>query len=372
MRIGVLTGGGDCSGLNAAIRAIVKYGTKCYGNEFVGIKYGWGGLVPEAMSKKERATLDPEELEHLEKRVIPLGPELVSGILTRGGTILGSSRANPANEKIVKDGMVLLKERFLKLQLDGLIAIGGEDTLGVAYKAFCELSLPVVGIPKTIDNDVFGTETTIGFTTAYGVITDAVDRIHSTAESHHTIHIIETMGRRAGWIAFRGGVAGGADIILIPELPLSINEILELIDRRRWLGKKFSIIVVAEGYQIPELEVASEDSEKDAFGHELLRKAKRLSIGRRLAAFLEEKTGLEVRVTEPNYMQRGGTPSPYDRYIATFLGMRAVDLVNHKQFGRIAVVSSNDEVIDIELREIVNGNRLVPATLFEKAKWLFG
>ncbi|OHA75464.1 MAG: hypothetical protein A3I38_02070 [Candidatus Wildermuthbacteria bacterium RIFCSPLOWO2_02_FULL_47_10] len=362
MKIAVLTGGGDCPGLNPAIRAIVKYGVKRYGHKLIGIKYGWGGFVPEAMPSRERATLDPEEIENLAARTMELTPENVSGILTKGGTILGSSRANPIKQE---KGFDLLRQRFDELNLDAVIAIGGEDTLTVAYEAFSQVRIPVVGIPKTIDNDVFGTDTTIGFATAYEIMTDAVDRLHSTAESHHMIHILEVMGRRAGWIALRAGIAGGADIILIPEFPLTLDETCAYIEERRKHGKKFSIIVVAEGYPLSSgLVIQSE--QKDPFGHEQLG-----GVGNRLANLLKEKTGFDVRVTNPAYMQRGGPAAPFDRWIATRLGIRAVDLVHNRQFGRMAAVARN-EIVDVELREIAIGSRLIPQELFEELRWLFG
>ncbi len=346
MKIGVLTGGGDCPGLNAAIRAIVKYGSKRYEDRFLGIKYGWKGLVNKSMP--------------IEERVMELTPVTVSGILTKGGTILYSSRTNPLSQE---NGLEDLRHNFDELGLNGLIAIGGEDTLGVAYAAFAKFNLPVVGVPKTIDNDLCGTDTTIGFTTAYTVVTEVVDRLHSTAESHDMIHIIEVMGRNTGWIALRGGMAGGADIILIPEHPLSTEEICNLIEERRHQSKRFSIIVVAEGYPL-EGQVVKSD-QRDAFGHEQLG-----GVGNRLAAILKAKIGFEVRVTIPAYMQRGGIPAAYDRYIAIELGERAVDLIHNGRFGRMAAIARN-QVTDVELSE-VTGTREVPLELFEKMRWLFG
>lgn len=343
MKIGILTGGGDCPGLNAAIRAIVKYGVKRYGDEFLGILYGWRGL--------------------LKKEVVPLTAQDASGILVRGGTILYSSRTNPLKEQ---DGLLAVQNNFNELELDALIVIGGEDTLTVAYAGFTKTGLQVVGVPKTIDNDVYGTDTTIGFTTAYRVITEAVDRIHSTAESHNMIHIIETMGRKAGWIALRAGIAGGADIILIPEFPLSIDEICDLIERRKQAGKNFSIIVVAEGYPLGEKSLVTRGSGKDEFGHEQLG-----GVGEQLASILRKRTGFDARVTNPGYMQRGGTPEPYDRWIATRMGIKAVDLVHNRQFGRMVAVVRN-EIVDVELREAESKNRLVPQELFEELRWLFG
>lgn len=361
MRVGILTGGGDTQPLNAAIRTIVKYGEKRYGDEFLGIKYGWGGLVPESMAEKEKEVLEERELESIQNRIIKLNSNLVSGLLNRGGTILGSSRANPLK---LKDGLKLVKQRFEELKLKALIAIGGEGTLSVAYKLFMEVNLPVVGIPKTIDNDVFGTDSTLGFTTAYSMVADWVDNLHTTAESHHMIHILEVMGRKAGWIALRGGIAGGADIILIPEYPLSIDEICELIEERREKGKKFSIIVVAEGFPL-EGEVVKTNY-KDPYGHERLG-----GVAERLAEILRQRTKFDVRCQRPGHLQRAGRPAPYDRWLATRMGIRAVDLVHNSQFGRMVAVSRN-EIVDIELREAASGNRLVPRELFEELKWLFG
>ena len=362
MKVGVLTGGGDCSGLNAVIRAIVKYGTKRYNYRFLGIKYGWGGLVPEKMKEEERITLDESELNDLSKRVVKLTPENVSGILIWGGTLLKSSRANPSGDEWLK----VLRQRFDELKLDALIAIGGEDTLSVAHEAFIKVQLPVVGVPKTIDNDVYGTDSTVGFTTAYEWITENVDRLHTTAQSHHRILIVEAMGREAGWLALRGGIAGGADVILIKEKPLSIDEIVRLIKERQTKGKKFSIIVVAEGYPLEGKPVTT--GKKDPFGHEQYG-----GVAYRLASVLREKTGFYVGVSDPKHTQRGGVPAAYDRWIGTLLGMHAVDLVARKQFGRMAVIPPRPaEVSDVALDEVRKGNRVVPTQLYDWLSWLFG
>lgn len=348
MKIGVLTGGGDAPGLNAAIRSIVKYSSRRYRDQIIGIRYGWKGFVDEEMPLRERTN-----------RLTPKG---VSGILTKGGTILHSSRTNPLRRE---SGLTDLKRNFEELELDGLIAIGGEDTLSVAYEGFAKEGLRVVGIPKTIDNDLNGTDSTIGYTTACEIVTEAVDRLHSTAESHDRIMIVEVMGRHTGWIALRGGVAGGADVILIPEFPMTLEEICALLQRRQKEGKLFSIIVIAEGYPLDdELVVFAQD--KDAFGHERLG-----GVGDRLAALLKTRMNSDIRVTNLGHTQRGGIPSTFDRWIATFFGVTAVDLLHRGQFGRMAAISNN-EFIDVELREAVSEVRRVPEELYNSVRALLG
>lgn len=357
MRIGVLTGGGDCPGLNAAIRAVVKYASRAFDDKIVGIRYGWKGFVDETLPR--------------EKRITPLSKGDVSGILVKGGTILFSSRTNPLKEE---HGLQNLKINFDKLKLDGLIAIGGEDTLSVAYEGFRREGLPVVGIPKTIDNDLYGTDATIGFSTACDIATEAIDRLHSTAESHDRIIIVEVMGRHTGWIAVRAGIAGGADAILIPEFPMTVDEVCGIIRKRQERGKNFSIIVVAEGYKLADFFV-TKGREKDTFDHELLG-----GVAERLTALLRERTGgaFEIRANVLGHLQRGGSPNSYDRVLATRFGKRAVDLVHSRQFGRMAAIRGYD-IIDVELKEAVGvvsdeerHLRTVPQELFETAKVFFG
>src|SRR5262245_19621281 len=298
MRLGVLTGGGDCPGLNAVIRAIVKRAVRTYGWEVAGIRHGWRGLLVE-------------EIE-------PLDLDVVSGILPRGGTILGTSRTNPYKDP---DGEAKVRASMAKHGLDALIAIGGEDTLGAASK-LAAAGLKVVGVPKTIDNDVNGTDYTFGFDTALSIATEAIDRLHTTAESHDRVMVVEVMGRHAGWIALQSGVAGGADLILVPEFPVSFGEICAAISRRHDRGIDFSIIVVAEGARLADdegrpLHVQSE--KRDAFGH-----ARLGGIGASLAARIEERTGYEARYSVLGHIQRGGSPTAFDRFLGSRFGIAAV------------------------------------------------
>src|SRR5919198_828486 len=288
MRIGVLTGGGDCPGLNAVIRAVARR-SWARGHDVVGVREGWRGMVEQLFQ--------------------PLGRQEVSGILPRGGTIIGTTRTNPYK---VDGGVDAVRASFE--QLDALVAIGGEDTLGVAAKLYGEFALPIVGVPKTIDNDLSGTDYTFGFDTAVAICTEAIDRLHTTAESHNRVMVVEVMGRHTGWIAVMSGIAGGADVILIPEQPVSLDEACEDIRHRHERGKDFSIVVVSEGY---ELDGASEVGEVDEFGH--VRLSER-GVGATLAREIEQRTGYETRVTVLGHVQRGGTPTPRDRVLATRYG----------------------------------------------------
>jgi ATP-dependent phosphofructokinase / diphosphate-dependent phosphofructokinase len=310
MRIGVLTGGGDCPGLNAAIRAIVRKGVDRYGHAVIGFRDGWRGV--------------------LENQTIELTLESTRGIIHRGWTILGSSRTNPY--KGDEDGAPKVRETMQSLHLDGLIAIGGEDTLGVASK-LSDAGLNVIGLPKTIDNDLGGTDMTFGFDTAVQVATDAIDRLHTTAESHHRVLILEVMGRHAGWIALHSGLAGGADVILIPEKPFDVDEVCRLISRRRSRGRYFSIVVVAEGALPLEGTMEVIGGEKDAFGHERLG-----GIGVRLEQEIQERTGFETRATILGHIQRGGTPTAFDRVLATRLGIAAMDAADAGKWGHMAAL----------------------------------
>jgi len=342
-RVGVLTGGGDCPGLNAVIRAVVR---KALQNKIkiIGIKNGWRGLV--------------------ENDFIELDLGSVSDILPKGGTILGTSRTNPYKNK---DNIAKVIDNYKKLKLDALIAIGGEDTLGVANKLFKEnKGLNIVGCPKTIDNDLSGTDYTFGFDTAVNIATEAIDRLHSTAESHHRIMVVEVMGRHAGWIAVYSGLASGADVILIPEIPIDLNEVCDILKKRHSRGKEFSIVVVAEGAEFKEGQVVTKEAKLDSFGHVRLG-----GIGEELAEEIEKRTDFETRVTVLGYIQRGGTPSAFDRVIATRFGVKAMELVLGKKFGYMASLQGT-EVTDVPLEAAVGKLKTVDMKLYELAKTFFG
>ncbi|MFL5895845.1 MAG: 6-phosphofructokinase [Thermoleophilaceae bacterium] len=343
MRVGVLTGGGDCPGLNAAIRAIVRKGVDGYGHAVVGFRDGWAGV--------------------LENQTIELTLEATRGIIHRGGTILGSSRTNPYKEG--EDGSVKVRDTLQSLHLDGLIAIGGEDTLGVANK-LSDAGLNVIGLPKTIDNDLGGTDMTFGFDTAVQVATDAIDRLHTTAESHHRVLILEVMGRHAGWIALHSGLAGGADVILIPERPFDIDEVCRLISRRRSRGRYFSIVVVAEGALPKEGTMEVIGGAADAFGHVRLG-----GIGLRLEREIEERTGFETRATILGHVQRGGTPTAFDRVLATRLGIAAIDAANAGRWGTMAALRGQ-RIELVPLGEAVAGLHVVDADDYAVAEALSG
>jgi ATP-dependent phosphofructokinase / diphosphate-dependent phosphofructokinase len=311
MRIGILTGGGDCPGLNAVIRAIVRKGIDNYGHAIIGFRDGWRGPLENVYTE--------------------LTIESTRGILPRGGTILGSSRTNPFKRE---DGLERIKETMGSLKMDGLIAIGGEDTLGAAAR-LVEEGLPVLGVPKTIDNDLGATDMTFGFDTAVQVATDAIDRLHTTAESHHRIMIVEVMGRHAGWIALHSGLAGGADVILIPERPFDIEEVCRLIRRRHGRGRYFSIVVVAEGAVPLEGTIEIVGGETDEFGH-----ARLGGIGQLLEREIEQRTGFESRATVLGHIQRGGTPTAFDRVLATRLGVAAVDAASERRWGMMPALRS--------------------------------
>jgi 6-phosphofructokinase 1 len=345
MRVGVLTGGGDCPGLNAVIRAVTRRSID-RGHAVVGVRAGWRGLVEE----------------HLE----PLGPREISGILPRGGTIIGTSRTNPYK---VDDGVNRVLAHFSQ-HLDALVAIGGEDTLGVAARLNAEEGLPIVGVPKTIDNDLSGTDYTFGFDTAVAICAEAIDRLHTTAESHNRVMVVEVMGRHTGWIAVMSGIAGGADVILIPEHPLTVEETCEEIEKRHRRGKDFSIVVVSEGYKLTyasgEQREVTQEAALDQFGHVRLG-----GIGESLAGEIEARTGFETRVTVLGHVQRGGTPTARDRVLATRFGLGAADLVDEGKFGRMVALRGN-EIVDIPLVEAVAELKTVPAHWYEVAKAFFG
>lgn len=340
MRIGILTGGGDCPGLNPVIRAAVRTAIH-EGYEIVGIQNGWKGLV-EGNDK-------------------PLDLGSVSGILHRGGTILGTSRANPYKDKAALESA---KKNFKVIGLDALIVIGGEDTLGVALKLYRD-GFNVVGVPKTIDNDLSGTDFTFGFDTAVNIAMEAIDRLHTTAESHHRIMVVEVMGRHAGWIALHSGIAGGADLILIPEAPIKMSEVVEVIRKRNDRGKKFCIIVVAEGAKFEGSEITLEQR-LDDFGHVRLG-----GVGEVLARKIEEMTNFETRVTVLGHIQRGGSATAFDRVLGTRFGEKAVQLVKQKKFGRMVALKAN-EIISVPIEIAVGKLKTVDAAFYEMAKTFFG
>ena len=342
-KIAILTGGGDCPGLNASIRAVVK---KAISYDWVvfGIKNGWKGLI--------------------EGQIEPLTEYSVSGILPKGGTILGTSRTNPFKNK---EDLQKLLTNIKKFGIDVIVAIGGEDTLGVAFKLYNLEGVPIVGIPKTIDNDLSGTDYTIGFDTAVSIVTEAIDRLHTTAESHHRVMVLEVMGRHAGWIATVAGIAGGADAILIPEKPFDINEVVGYLEERKKKGKTFSIIVVAEGAVPKDTKMLSTQSkEKDEFGHVRLG-----GIGNRLADELKKRLGLETRVTVLGHVQRGGTPTAYDRVLATRCGIAAVDMIKNGQFGKMAALQGN-KIVPVDLEKAVSKLKTVDMNLYSISEVFFG
>lgn len=344
MRVGILTGGGDCPGLNAVIRAIVRRGLELGAHSFVGFRYGWAGVLAG----------DGVELTR----------QSTAGILPRGGTILGTSRTNPLSRV---DGAVRVKETFERQGLDALIPIGGEDTLGVAL-ALSEEGLPIVGVPKTIDNDIGGTDVTFGFHTAVQIATDAIDRLHTTAESHNRVMVVEVMGRHAGWIATYAGIAGGADAILVPEIPFDIEEVCGRLRRRHAAGITFSIVVVAEGATPLEgsaMQVAR-DAPTDEFGH-----ARLGGIGVALEREIETRTGFQARATILGHVQRGGTPTAYDRVLATRFGVSAMDAVAHGRFGRMVALRGPD-IVELDLGQALGEPKLIDRRLFETAQVFFG
>ena len=330
MKVGILTGGGDCPGLNAVIRAAVRKGIFHHGDEFVGFIEGWRGVV--------------------EDKTMPLTIHSVSGILHLGGTILRTSRTNPRKKEGAIDACLATIARH---KLDALITIGGDDTQGVA-NALIEKGVKCVGVPKTIDNDLSGTDQCFGFDTAVSIATEAVDRLHSTAEAHNRIIVCEVMGRDAGWIALWSGVAGGADVVLVPEKPIDVDHVCAQLKQRHDRGKGFSIVVVAEGAKIPASESqATMGSKVDEFGH-----ARLSGIGQHLAEEIEKRTGFETRSVNLGHTQRGGTPTAFDRMLATRYGLAAIDLVHEKKFGRLVVLRGT-EITSIPLKDAIASTRTV-------------
>jgi len=342
MRVGVLTGGGDCPGLNAVIRAVIRKGVGVHGLDFVGYRDGWKGPL-------EGLTMD-------------LGISQVRGILPRGGTILGSSRTNPFK---IDGGVEQVKDNMARDGVDALVAIGGEDTLGVATK-LADLGVNVVGVPKTIDNDLSGTDFTFGFDTAVNIASEAIDRLHTTAESHHRALVVEVMGRHAGWIALHAGMSGGANVVLIPEVPFDIDEVCDLV-RKRFETQYSPIIVVAEGAMPREGgDMSLVSGELDAFGHVRLG-----GIGDRVAAEIEQRTGAEARAVVLGHVQRGGTPTAFDRWLATRFGLHAIDAVAEKDFGTMVALRGTD-IVRVPLVEATGELKLVSAAEYAEAQVFFG
>ncbi|SEL21789.1 6-phosphofructokinase [Nonomuraea pusilla] len=341
MRIGVLTGGGDCPGLNAVIRAVVRKGVSVHGHEFVGFRDGWRGP--------------------LEGDTMPLDIQAVRGILPRGGTILGSSRTNPIK---IEGGVDRIKDNLRATGVDALIAIGGEDTLGVARQLY-ERGVKVVGVPKTIDNDLSGTDYTFGFDTAVNIAMEAIDRLHTTAESHHRALICEVMGRHAGWIALHAGMAAGANVILIPEKPFDIDRVCEYVESR-FRTRYSPILVVAEGAHPIEGQLELQTGELDAFGHVRLG-----GIGELLAKEIEKRTGKEARTTVLGHIQRGGTPTAFDRVLATRFGLQAIDAAHEGDFGTMVALRGTD-IVRVPLGEATAELKTVPVSRYAEAEVFFG
>jgi len=345
MKIGMLTGGGDCPGLNAVIRAVVRKGVFHYHDDFVGFMEGWRGLV--------------------EDKTMILDLDAVSGILPRGGTILRTSRTNPSKRP---DGIDRCIAALDKHKIEALVAIGGDDTLSVAQKLH-ERGIKVIGVPKTIDNDLGGTDYTFGFDTACNVVCEAIDRVHTTAEAHNRVMVVEVMGRDAGWIALYSGIAGGADAILLPERPFDVDKVAESIRQRHERGRYFSIVVVAEGAKsAAESGNGSpilQDMGKDEFGH-----AKLGGIANILAREIEKRTGFETRAVVLGHIQRGGSPSAFDRVLATRYGLGAIDMVHREEFGCMAALRSN-KIVSIPLKEAIAKNRTVDNEMIQIVDGLF-
>lgn len=338
-RLAMLTGGGDCPGLNPVIRAATRRAVQ-EGYEVLGIRNGWKGMI--------------------EKNFIPLDRRAVAGILHRGGTILGTSRTNPRK---MEGAVEKIFENFKGLNLDVLIAIGGDDTLGVAYELYRK-GLATIGVPKTIDNDIPGTDYTFGFDTAVNIAMEALDRLHTTAESHHRVLIAELMGRHAGWITLHAGMAGGADYILLPEFPKSMVEVAEALKKRHATGRTFSIIAVAEGFKIEGEEVL-QTQEKDAFGHVRLG-----GVGERIAKLIEKLTGFETRSVVLGHLQRGGAPTAYDRVLGTRYGLKAVELAMQGQFGKMVALHGT-EIVAVDLQSVTKA-KVVTQELYAEAQTFFG
>ena len=342
MKVGLLTGGGDCPGLNAVIRAVVQRITD-EGGSCVGILEGWRGLIRDM--------------------TIPLATRETDGIIARGGTILGASRTNPYKNPTTDVPAVC--DNFAALGLDALIAIGGDDTLGVAFRLHKDFGLPIVGIPKTIDNDLFVTDFTFGFDTAVNIVTEAVDRLRTTAESHRRVMVVETMGRNSGWIACYAGIAVAADYVLVPEVPIDLPHLVHVLKRRREEGKTYGLVVVAEGADFPERGIVLSDEAHDPFGN-----ARLGGIAHLLARRLEYLTGFETRAVILGHLQRGGAPSAYDRVLATRLGLAASHLVITRRFGTLVALRGT-EIVEKPLDERVTDTRTLDLRLYDEAAAFF-
>ncbi|MET0895583.1 MAG: 6-phosphofructokinase [Acidimicrobiia bacterium] len=342
MRIGVLTGGGDCPGLNAVIRAVVRKGVSDHDDEVVGFRHGWRGL--------------------LDDETMPLTLERTRGLIHRGGTILGTSRTNPF---ATDDGVSRVLATIERERIDAIIAIGGDDTLGVAARLGAH-GVHAVGVPKTIDNDLSATDFTFGFHTAVQIASDAIDRLHTTAESHDRVMVVEVMGRHAGWIAVYSGIAGGADIVLVPEQPFDIEAICAHIEARHQHGTNFSIVVVAEGAHPVEGTIAVQDAGIDAFGHERLG-----GISNVVAGEIGRRTGFETRVTILGHVLRGGTPTAYDRVLATRFGVAAIDAVHDGEFG-VMVALRGDTIVRVPIEDATGQSKTVDRALLDVGHVFFG
>jgi len=332
----VLTGGGDCPGLNAVIRAIVRKGESHYGDEIVGFLNAWDGVR--------------------DRRTMPLSVESMRGMLPRGGTVLGTRRGSPFDEP---DGVDKVKQTLHDLGLDGLIVIGGNGSLSVACRLYQEHGLPVIGVPKTIDNDIVGTDVTFGFNTAVQIATDAIDRLHTTAESHDRVMVVEVMGRHTGWIATSAGIAGGATAVLIPEIPFDIDELCARLSRRHDRGRFASIVVVAEGAEPIAGSLEMEDKVLDRFGHVVLG-----GVATRIAIAIGERTGFETRVVQLGHVQRGGTPTAFDRVLSTRFGVAAIDAAHARAWGQMAVLRG-EKIVTEDLLVAVGKTRTVDMDLYE-------
>jgi ATP-dependent phosphofructokinase / diphosphate-dependent phosphofructokinase len=342
MKVGLLTGGGDCPGLNAVIRAVVQQ-IVTEGGSCLGILEGWRGLV--------------------QNMTCPLPLTATDGIISQGGTLLGSSRTNPYRNP--DSEVTALRENFLRLELDGLVVIGGDDTLGVALRLHNDFGLPVVGIPKTIDNDLLVTDFSFGFDTAINVVTEAVDRLRTTAESHRRIVVVETMGRHSGWIACFSGLAVGADYILVPEVPIDLPHLVEVLSRRHSAGKKYGIVIVAEGARLPDQGPLTLDDQPDPSGHLRLG-----GIGGVIRAAIEKRTGIETRSVALGHLQRGGPPTASDRILATRLGLAASRLVLQRRFGKLATLLGG-RIVEIPMDEGVSATRVLDLAYYDEAAVFF-
>ena len=343
MRVGILTGGGDCPGLNAVIRAVVRKGEWKYGDELVGFLDAWDGVI--------------------ERRTMPLDVHSLRGMLPKGGTLLGTRRGSPYDQP---DGPRRVADTFGELGIDALVVIGGNGSLTVACKLHSELGLPIVGVPKTIDNDIVGTDLTFGFTTAVQIATDAIDRLHTTAESHDRVMVVEVMGRHTGWIATHAGIAGGATAIIIPEQPFDVDEVATLLRRRHERGRYASIVVVAEGAEPKPGTMLTREKIYDEFGHVRLG-----GIADTIAHGIERRTGFETRVVLLGHVQRGGTPTAFDRVLSTRYGVAAIDAVHAGAWGQMTALRGT-EIVTVPLEEMVGRTRTVDLGLYEVAATFFG